>query len=50
MPHAKTEQFRGSFFIPMPFELNHLEESVIQQQTASAFSAALGRLEADSFQ
>jgi hypothetical protein len=50
LPHAKTEQFRGSFFIHTPLEWNRLEDSVVQQQMASAFSAAVGRLEAASFQ
>jgi hypothetical protein len=50
LPDAKSEQFRGSFFIRTPLEWNRLEDSVVQQQTASAFSAAVGRLEAAFFQ
>jgi hypothetical protein len=33
-----------------PLEWNRLEDRVVQQQTASAFSAAVGRLETTSFQ
>ena len=44
VPPARTEQYRGSFFVQTVVDWNSLYDDTVSQNTPNAFSSAVGRL------